>query len=363
MSTNHTTFTNNLSDLTTDNNSESIINILPYSTFDDVPEEIKRQLYNQGLPSNDKLSEHTIVCGYLKNQNNAPFIAFLEPPDASYSIDKATLKYWTADGNYCYGPFGGTKRLIFEQLEHFSDNIFSEKSQRTLNGVLNETVDNSTLQQECVGDFSIAQALCKNTYMFEHKQNLSNFFIFPTNFHSIGYSNFVNLIKQTTPVFPKAFSKVKDIATSNPSLNQPQAYLISIALSNNESRKRISYLYESKKAYKSGEKPLMIYKRIPSKDPSVYQDKDINYLLTNNGKYIALDPNDIVIKTNECCCFRVLSYDKVVEGFPTEVSEETKQLIANPFPPELAIINAEATKRYQESLQSKETQNPNMIQE
>ena len=193
MSINHTTFTEKLSDLTTDNNSKSIVQILPFSTFDKIPAEIKKALYNHGLPSNDELSGHTILCGYLKTQNNAPFIASFEPSDSLHSIDYATLNYWTVEGNYCYGPFGGTKRLTFEQLEHFKNGeCFTRKSQSTSNGVLNETMDakfvnNPTLKQECVGDFSIAKALCKNSYKFENKENLRNFFIFPINFNGIGY--------------------------------------------------------------------------------------------------------------------------------------------------------------------------------
>ena len=97
----------------------------------------------------------------------------------------------------------------------------------------------------------------------------------------------------------------------------------------------------------------MIYKRVPSENSSASYDKEIKYLLTNSGNYIKLDPNDILLKTNGYKCFRVLNYEKVVEGFPTDVSEEAKKMVANPFPPELPIINAEAIKRCNESLQDK----------
>ena len=97
----------------------------------------------------------------------------------------------------------------------------------------------------------------------------------------------------------------------------------------------------------------MIYKRVPSENSSASDDKEIKYLLTNSDYYIKFDPNDIVLKPNGYKRFRVLSYEKVVEGFPTDVSEEAKKMVANPFPPELPIINAEAIKRYNESLQDK----------
>ena len=361
--TQHTIFTQNLSTLNTsskEKESETIVKFLDYSTIDEVPEEIRKQLYNQGLPSNKDLSRYPIICGYLKNQNNMPFIAYLELSDSSSSVDNATLKYWTADGNYCWEPSSyDTKKLTFEHLEHFRfGEYFSKKSQTTLNGALNETVDdpfvhNSTLKQECAGDFSIVEALCKDSNMFQHNRSLTSFFVFPIKFHGIGDDNSNSLIEQSTPDFPDSYSKLVNIVTFLRSSDRPQGYLVSIALSNKESRKRISYLYESQKAYENREKPLMIYKRVPSENSSASDDKEIKYLLTNSDYYIKFDPNDIVLKPNGYKCFRVLSYEKVVEGFPTDVSEEAKKMVANPFPPELPIINAEAIKRYKESLQDK----------
>ena len=197
------------------------------------------------MPSKAELSKHTIVCGYLKNHDNLPFIAYLELSDYSNPIDNTTLKYWTADGNYCWEPFNQTKKLTFEQLLHCKDFIedafFTHKSQRTSNGVLIETVDdpfnNPTLKQECVGDYFIAMALCKNTYMSKYALNgLLNFFRFPIRHLPIG-NLYTELIEQTTTVYPDAISKVNSIATSTPSLNQPQAYLVSIAQSINGSRR------------------------------------------------------------------------------------------------------------------------------
>ena len=360
MSNKHSEFDNKLKNSNITSTS-SIVDFLPYSTTDEVPEEFKKQLDDQGLPSKAELSKHTIVCGYLKNHDNLPFLAYLELSDYSNSIDNATLKYWTADGNYCWEPFNQTKKLTFEQLLHCKDFIedafFTHKSQRTPNGVLIETVDdpfnNPTLKQECVGDYFITMALCKNTCMSEYKLGgLLNFFIFPIQ-HMTIVNSYTKLIRQTTTVYPRSISKIYNIATSTPSLNQPQAYIVSIAQSFKESRKRISYLYESQKAYQNREKPLMIYKRVPSEKQSVNYDNEIIYLLTYNGNYIKIDPSDIVHKSNESNCFRILSYEKIVKGFPKDVSEETKKMVANPFPPELAIINDKAMKCYKDSLRDK----------
>lgn len=244
MSNKHTEFGNKLKNSNSTSTS-SIVDFLPYSTIDEVPEEFKKQLDDQGLPSKAELSKHTIVCGYLKNHDNLPFIAYLELSDYSNPIDNTTLKYWTADGNYCWEPFNQTKKLTFEQLlpckDFIEDAFFTHKSQRTSNGVLIETVDdpfnNPTLKQECVGDYFIAMALCKNTYMSKYALNgLLNFFRFPIRHMPIG-NLYTKVIEQTTTVYPDAISKVNSIATSTPSLNQPQAYLVSIAQSINGSRR------------------------------------------------------------------------------------------------------------------------------
>lgn len=350
----HTDFSQTLSAPTTsskEKKSESIVEFLPYSNINVVPETIKKTLYDQGLPSDEDLSKYPIICGYLKDQNT-PFIASIKPPYELGSTNNITLKYYTPSGNYCYEPWCDTKKLTFEHLiRHKSKKSISKKSQTTSNGVLNETIDNPfsndpNYLQECAGNISTLEDLCIHSSLLAYY----NFFRNPIKYYTVGHEfNIDALISNSTPEYPTALTKVFNIALRCPS-NDTQAYLISIAKANQTSKQRFSYLYESQEAYKNGEKPLMIYTCLSPDKSSFPENKDNSYILTNSGNYINFGQ---IIVSKDRNYYQILSYDKVVEGFPTDLSEDTQNLIANPFPPELAIIYTEATKRYKESLQSK----------
>lgn len=352
MSNKHDLFTNTLSSQPTTSSSEAIVEFLPYSTINDVPEEIKEPLYNQDLLYDDYISIYPIVCGYLNSNHDNPFIASIKPPYNNYSIENATIRYYTKYGNYCCKPFNKSKKLTFMHLEHLGiiRETCTKKYETTLNGVINESVKNPFSEnrldiQECIGDYS-------TVIKFFDPSSKDNVI----NFRGFADSDFVELIMQTTSDFPNSYTKVRDISISIPSTNHSKGFLVSFA---QDDSYRISYLYESEKAYKNQEKPLMIYKIVPSE----HKYEQFRYLLSNRGNYILLHPSKMVLNSNGDSCFNVLSYDEVVENLPTDISKDTKKLLENPFPPELPIITAELTKRYNESLPKKEVQTSIIVQE
>ena len=355
MSNKHDLFTNTLSSQPTTSSSEAIVEFLPYSTINDVPAEIKEPLYNQDLLYDDYISIYPIICGYLNSDHDNPFIASITPPYNNYSIENATIRYYTKYGNYCYKPFNKSKKLTFKHLEHLGiiEETCTKKYEKTLNGVINESVKNPFSEnqldiQECIGDYSTVIKFIDPS----SKDNV-------IDFKGFADRDFVELIMQTTSDFPISYTKVMDISIPIPSTNHSKGFLVSFAQDDSCYLHRISYLYESEKAYKNKEKPLMIYKIVPSE----HKYEQFRYLLSNCGNYILLHPSEMELNSNGNFCFKVLSYDEVVENFPTDISEDTKKLLENPFPPELSIIATELTKRYNESLPKKEVQTSIIVQE